>query len=177
MTKIQHIKDFIVSPVDSYFFDANVWIYIYGVSSGYEKKKQEKYSQLYRDILDRKASLFITALVLSELVNRILRIDFEGWKKSQNRINASFKKDFRNSETYKDSLNNIKEILKEIYHHSERRPDDFNSIDFECIINNISNKQDFNDLYLAKICEKNKLILVTEDKDFCSYNGDLTILL
>lgn len=85
-----------------YLFDTNVWLYIYGPVAGSNAKKQRIYSNLLNSIIERRAVIFITSLVLSEYINRVLRIGFQQWKDNGN-YSADYKRDYRSTNNYKDT--------------------------------------------------------------------------
>lgn len=55
-----------VSPNSAYFFDTNIWLFIFGPVASTNKRKQSIYSQLLKNILSRNAVVFVSSLVLSE---------------------------------------------------------------------------------------------------------------
>ena len=169
------IKDYIVSPQECFFFDTNVWIFLYGLIANYEKKKQQSYSSLLSQIINRKSMIFISSLVLSEFINRNLQLEFKHWKNITGNVNADFKRDFRQTVEYSNAKKTTIDSVKEIIEVTERRPDDFNAIDIDELLN-YSNDCDFNDAYIAMNCKKGKMILVTDDKDFSWSYPELKIL-
>lgn len=175
--KVDKLKDHNVSPLNSYLFDTNVWIYIYGPMAGSEKKKQSLYAGLLRDIVDRKAGLFITSMVLSEYINRVLRIEFEQWKKRNNLYNADYKRDYRPTEDFQDTLDDVKAQVKDILSNiTQKRPDDFNNIDIDGIVNSMSNFADFNDAYLVRCCERGNMCFVSDDKDINKIQSSIRLI-
>lgn len=175
--KVDKLKDHNVSPLNSYLFDTNVWLYIYGPMAGSEKKKQSQYASLLRDIVDRKAGLFITSMVLSEYINRVLRIEFEQWKRRNNLYGADYKQDYRPTEDFQEALDDVKAQVKEILHNvTQKRPDDFNNIDIDGIINSMSNSADFNDVYLVRCCECGNMCFVSDDKDIANIQSTIRLI-
>jgi len=175
--KVDNLKEHNVSPLNSYLFDTNVWLYIYGPLANSERKKQNLYAKLLRDILDRKAGLFITSIVLSEYINRVLRIEFDHWKKRTDNINADYKRDYRTTDDFKDSLTDVKAQVKDILHNvTQKRPDDFNNIDIDSIVNTMSNSSDFNDVYLVRCCERGNMCFVSDDKDIVNIPSTIRLV-
>ena len=174
--RIDPINKHTVSPMNSYLFDTNVWLYIYGPMAGSEKRKQKLYAKLLRDIVDKKACLYITSMVLSEYINRVLRIEFDQWKENTGNHNADYKKDFRSTSEYTDSLASVKAQVKEILSFSQKRPDDFNSVNIESIIDSMSNSADYNDIYLVRCCEVGKMCFVSDDNDIMSINSTIKVV-
>ena len=175
--KVDKLKEHNVSPLNSYLFDTNVWLYIYGPLAGSEKRKQSQYASLLRDIVDRKAGLFITSMVLSEYINRVLRIEFEQWKKHNGLYNADYKRDYRTTEDFQDALADVKaQVMDILYNVTQKRPDDFNNIDIDGIVNSMSNSADFNDVYLVRCCERGNMCFVSDDKDIVNIQSSIRLI-
>lgn len=172
MATVSKIKDFKVHSDNVFFFDTNVWMYVFGPMAGAKTDQQRYYSQLLRDIDTAKASVFVSSLVITEYVNACLQIEFKIWKKKpENAIKLAvnqdfnFKRDFRPSVEYKIALRNVKSQVKDILAVSERIPDCFNRIDVMPLFDWVN--IDFNDAYYMRLCgeQSNKVTLVTDDKD------------
>ena len=156
---------------DTFFFDTNVWMYLYCPLGNYSKdKKQKQYSSLLNEILNRKSGVFINSLVLSEFANAYLRIDFELWRKLPENIEKnSYKRDFVKSHQFKTSVSDVKTLIRNILKISERSGDEFNAINLEDIFNEFGNS-DFNDSYYIALAQMKNFIIVTDDADFFSAN-------
>lgn len=59
---------------------------------------------------------------------------------------------------------------------SERRPDDFHSINMDSIFYEMSSDSDFNDSYYVELCDKNNMILVTDDTDLLNTQKNISIV-
>lgn len=158
-----------------YLFDTNVWLYIYGPVAGSNAKKQRIYSNLLNSILERKAVIFITSLVLSEYINRVLRIGFQQWKDNGN-YSADYKRDYRGTDDYKDNLADAIAQVEDILKITQRRPDDFNAMDINAILAAMSQSSDYNDSYLVKCCENANIKFVSDDRDIISINSTITVI-
>lgn len=172
---VSSVKNYIVSPQECFFFDTNIWIFLYGQISNYEKKKQKEYSNLLYQILSRKSLLFVSSLVLSEFINRSLQIEFRNWKRKTGNVNADFKTDFRQTSEYSISMAATLSAVKDILSLAARRPDDFNAIDTDALLS-YGNDCDFNDAYIAMSCKRGNIILVTDDRDFPKSYPNLKII-
>lgn len=170
------IKDYEVSPTDSYVFDTNVWIFLFGPIAGSNLKQQTLYAQLFQEIQSRGATIFITSLILSEFINAVLRINFINWKNQEDNVNADFKRDYRPTEHYKNALAEIKENVKIILNHTQKRNDDFQSMGFVSLHRFLDNNCDYNDAYLLKYCIVNKLHIVSDDKDIAQQEVDIKVI-
>ena len=175
MATVNKIKDYEIHSVDVFFFDTNVWMYVFGPMAGAKTLQQRYYSQLLRDIGTARASVFVSSLVITEYVNACLQIEFRNWKKKpENVAKTNFKRDFRPTQDYKDALRSVKSQVKDILAVSTQIPDGFNNIDVMPLFD--WNDIDFNDAYYMRLCDKqsNKVTLVTDDKDILN-NPNITV--
>lgn len=172
------IKNHEVSPAYSYIFDTNVWIYLFAPIAGAKKYKQKVYSQLLKDIGLRKATIWISSIIVSEYVNAVLRLAFKQWMRSNGLYQADFKHDFRPTADYKAALADVKLQVKAILDVCACRPDDFNQIDVSGIIDSMNTTSyDFGDAMIADICNRNKeFLLVTDDSDLTLAKVPFTII-
>jgi len=154
-----------VRSSDLFFFDNNVWIYIFGPIANSNKDKQGVYSSFLRQIQSARATIFINSLVIAEFANFCLRLGFKQWKEEHRLYDAEYKRDYIQSDHYKESIKDTIANIKAICKTSERHPDDFNAVNFDNILNN-STIIDFNDSYYSAYCVLNNLKIVTDDKDF-----------
>ena len=176
--KVNNVKDYEAKTGGSYFFDNNIWMLLFAGIAGAHMDKQRKYSRLLQDIRNRDGIIFISSLILSEYINRSLRLYYEQWIVSNNKIRAvtDYKRDYRGSEDYKTALKSVISEVEDILSISERRPDDFNSIDINTVLKDMSTDSDFNDSYYVELCDKNKMILVTDDKDLVNTSKNINIV-
>lgn len=160
----------------SYLFDTNIWLYIYGPVAGSQQRKQRVYSNLLHTILDRKATIYITSLVLAEYVNRVLRMGFKQWEISNQRPGSDFKRDYRTTDDYKDTLSDAIAQVEDILKITQRRPDDFNAIDINSVLVSMEQSSDYNDSYLVKCCERGGMKFVSDDGDITSINSPIMVI-
>lgn len=166
MATVEKIKGYQVKSGDLFFFDNNVWMFLFSPISNVNESQQRIYANLLREIRATQATIFINSLVVSEYINSSLRLNFGHWKdrvSKQGNLTPDYKLHYRPTDDFKTGLIAIYEEMKEILSISERRPDDFNALDLNSLFTTKS--MDFNDAYYANFCEKNSLILVTDDKD------------
>ena len=119
-----------------------------------------------------------SSLILSEYINRSLRLHFDQLIVAEGRIKSftDFKKVYRCTKDYYSSLKTTISEVDDILQISERRPDDFNSIRIGDILNNMTTESDFNDSYYVELCHRNNLILVTDDKDLINTQKNINIV-
>lgn len=178
MATIEHIQDYKVKSSDIFFFDNNVWMFLYSSAiSGSKRYEQRIYGILFREIQCVKATIFINSLIASEYVNANLRLGFEQWKRiPENIARTSYKLDYRPSQSFAENRDIVYAELEQILKFAERRPDDFNAIDPIKLLGALGSKMDFNDAYYVSYCNLNNLIFVTDDKDMFDTSSDIKIL-
>lgn len=172
---VHSIKSFEVKSNQSFFFDNNVWMFLYCPIGNYNENKQKSISNLFEKILNRNCSIVINGLILSEFSNAYLRLDFNLWKEENQNLSASFKNDYFNTPRAQETRKIITSTVKnKILKVSEKYPDSFNSLNFDDIFKTYQ-VLDYNDAIIHNECKNKKWILVTDDEDFSKFN-DVTIL-
>lgn len=148
----------------SVFLDANVLIYLFWPTG--QHYFEQNYARVFSQLLKQGNDLFIDFLVISEVVNRILRIEHQ-----KNNPTQKFK-DFRNSNEGKDALNDIYIILKnDILSRFNIVGKTYNRKDIEnCLM---VDELDFVDKATAILCKENSFVLLTNDKDFKGSDLDI----
>jgi Zn-finger protein len=91
MIKIQDISTYIPKATDIFFFDNNVWMFLFCPIANAKKEQQKKYSQFYKEVNSVSACIWINSLVLSEFCNAWLRIEFKNWKNKNDKHNYNHK--------------------------------------------------------------------------------------
>lgn len=147
------------------FLDTNVLIYLFWPTGNLSF--EENYARAFGVLLRQKNKLFVDFLVISEVINRILRIEHKKLNPAQ-----TFK-EFRDSQNGKDAMNDIYVIVRDnILKQCDVIGKTFNKQDIEnCLI---VDELDFVDKATVTLCKENALLLLTNDKDF--RNVDLDIL-
>lgn len=176
--EVSRIRDYEVSPMDGLFFDTNVWLHIYGPIAGARRDKQRVYSRLLDQAISRDATIWITSMVLSEYINRVLRIGFQQWMRNKQLKQADFKHDYRLTEDYKETLEDVKQQVRDILciKQVSKRSDDFSSLNINTILDSMQSDCDYNDAYIIRCCEKNNLKLVSDDTDMQSINSRVKMI-
>lgn len=165
----------IATDGSNYFLDANIWLKILNpkIKSSY---KDKAYRSFFDSIINNsKTKIVVPSLVLSEVINRILREVHMGKYISKiKRTDSSFvptadfyKSDFRKTEDFRIAYNLVCDEIKN-YHSSITLINDGLGSDFKFkhILKDPPSGLDFNDYYYYNICKKNNYILITDDKDF-----------
>jgi len=170
MSKIHDIKTYYPTSEDTFFFDNNVWMYLFCPIGNFQQEKQRLYTSFFNRICTANACIWINSLVLSEFCNAWLRIEYNNWKKKpENNFRNNYKKDFVPSETYKEVIKEIKSTLPQLLKKTERCSDNFNAIDLNAIYSELENC-DFNDSYYLELARMNHWKIVTDDADFFKNN-------
>jgi predicted nucleic acid-binding protein len=147
------------------FVDANVLIYLFWPTG--QHSFESNYARVFRNLLRQGNSLYVDFLVVSEVVNRVLRIEHL-------KLNSNQKfKDFRNSQDGKDVVSDIYLIVQnDILGIFKIVGKSFKQRDIESFL--IVDQLDFVDKATVSICSENNLVLLTNDRDF--KNSELDIL-
>lgn len=147
------------------FFDANVLIYLFWPTGQHFFEKN--YARVFRNLLRQGNNLFVDFLVISEIINRIERIEH---KKSNPTIEF---KTFRDSQDGKDVVNDIYIIVEnEILKRFNIIGRTFDKQDIQNYL--VVDELDFVDKAIVSLCKENMLVLLTNDKDF--RNTDIDVL-
>lgn len=170
------ISNYTVGPSDNFFFDTNVWIFMFATIASSSKNKQAKYTSFFQEIISRDATIWINSQVVAEYVNRCLHLEFDKWKIQTNRINADFKKDFRPTDDYLSALEDVRTQVKLILEKSQKHPDDFNSINVEAILQSMGTAYDYGDAIIVDLCKRKKFKLVTDDSDMTKSNFSFPVI-
>jgi uncharacterized protein YpiB (UPF0302 family) len=109
---------------------------------------------------------------MSELINLILQIEFKNYCKKNSYLDF---KEFRerNSE-YLDALKNAKDLAESILKTTTLRGGIFTPEELKNIVS-MCDRADFNDIYYAQFCLKEKAILITHDFDFNAIDFDIEL--
>lgn len=150
------------------FFDANVLIHIYWPTMPKHNEYTE-YSNIFGILLKQKNKLEVSSSVISEIINSVMRFEYNKNHKQSYR----YYKLFRDSKYGKSVLSDIYDIIKnKIFNRFDISDKEFSKNDIESMLK--VDSLDFNDKIILDICKKNNFILVTHDADFS--NSDIDIL-
>lgn len=148
------------------FFDTNILIYLFWPTQSYW---EAKYSAIFQRLLSQENDLVVDFYVISELINRVLRIEYA--KNIPENSPVKFKS-FRENPDGQSAIDDIYQIVKNkiitrfcIFGKS------FNKSEIEGFLKN--DGLDFNDKALAAICKENNFVLLTNDKDFSAVDLDI----
>ncbi len=164
-------SDFRPSLGEMFFLDTNVWLYLY---YPHFSKNDQRLADLYSAFFAKVAAEPIqTNLVqMSELINSVIRAEFRIYQEGGKTI--SFKQ-YRETGHGKNAMAQAHTITSNILKSATLRsgiftPDELKVMVLKC------DKADFNDIYFAHYCMKQKLTLVTNDFDFNACDEDIVVL-
>ena len=150
------------SASEHYLLDTNIWLFLYCPIGDHRKGIIKKYSSFYNKLLKAKSTIYITNLILSEFINRYLRIDCDLKKIPRNK----YKSDYRYSSGFFKTFNIIEKTLKEkILSRVNCLDDEMSHMSFDQILSD-SRKTDFNDAYISHLLRGKGINILTDDYDF-----------
>ena len=146
------------------FVDANILIYLFWPTGSH--RFEQNYARVFRTLLRQGNDLYIDFLVISEVINRVLRIEH-----SKLNSNINFKT-FRDSQDGKDALDDIHTIIKgNILNCFNIEGKIFNNQELENLM--VINDLDFVDKATVSLCSEKSLVLLTNDGDFKNTGLDI----
>lgn len=165
---IQNIADLKDRQV---FFDANVLIYIFWPSGSYRWERD--YSTAFRQLLRQKNELLVDFLVISEIVNRAIRLEYDKYlfANALSRTGLSFKQ-YRDNEEGQAALSDIHLIVAtNILAKFTIIGKSFTKDDIQSFL--VIDTLDFTDKGILHICKDNACVLLTNDKDYRTADIDI----
>ena len=143
------------------FFDANIILYLYWATGN--RHWTNKYSSLYKLLLNQGNRMYINFLVISEVVNRAIRIEHDKYNKIQ-KTEIGYKK-YRDSDAGVEALDDIYTLLEDdILTHFNIVDDGYDKSDIIEFLN--VDNLDFGDKAIEKSCNDRNMVLLTNDADF-----------
>ncbi len=155
----------------SVFFDANVLLYIFWPTG--DHRWEADYSRAFKQLLLQRNPLHTDFVVLSEVLNRVVRNEYDKHLVANNLTSQGFKyKDFRKSSEGISALDDIHLIVKhDILPRFTCLGKAFQNIDIERFLHNT--QEDFVDKAIADLCQHHGFVLFTNDGDFNTSNLDI----
>lgn len=146
------------------FIDANVLIYLFWPTG--RINFEQTYATVFRNLLRQGNNLYVDFLVLSEVINRAIRTEYEKFLISNGYAKSQIKfKDFRDRDEGKEAVKDIYLLVREnILNKLNVTGKAFNHQDIESFLQHDS--LDFVDKAIENVCADNDFVLLTNDKDF-----------
>lgn len=184
MLKISYREDFAIKKGDILFFDTNVWINLFTPTKEEDLRTEilrNKAAACYKQALEKKVKIYTSSIVISEFVNRYLRIMYAAEKSENPKMYMganAYKEVFRKSEKYREYLDEALDMVRlNILDAAERTDDAFSSFDINDYINRPGKENlDFNDYCIEHICRKRNYKLVTADMDYRKANTPCEVI-
>lgn len=165
--KMRYFASSIPSLKDrTFFFDANTLIYIFWPTSP-DSQESIDYGSIFATLIKNNAVLVINEIVISEIINRVLRIEFY---KTEMPIDKF--KEFRDSPEGQSVQADIYKIIKNRILNRFQIVNESYSKDEVSSLLDIS-KLDFNDKIIELMCKKKSMILLTHDYDYSTSDVDI----
>jgi len=163
---IKYIGKHKINSLNYYFFDTNIWIFLFHPLGSYKSFQTKQYAKLLKDLLTNQCKIIISSIILSEFFNTVLRYEFNILRDKHPSTYKNFKKDFKGTKRYNSIINSLMKIVKsQILSIAKPIGDDFDKINIDDILKSLL-KMDFNDNCIVELCTKNNIVLVTDDSDF-----------
>jgi predicted nucleic acid-binding protein len=162
-----------IDPQDgkTYLFDTNIWLAV--LEAYYNEHKYRNYINFFDKIVNGvpapNSRIALTAVLLSEIINRILRDIYYHEYLNDNGLEkdtSPYKTTYRKSAQYPIDVENICANIRAFHSKIDFISDNLNIYSCKKLIKNIPPNLDFNDHIITKICKDQGLILVTNDSDF-----------
>ena len=156
----------LVEEKNKYIVDTNILIYLYGDTAlKTETKKVKILYEKYNKALNLGCKVYIQAVVISEFINRWHKLEFDKIKRLEKNYKLNYKKNYRDTEKYKENNEFIMKTIKDsILSRCIMINDNFNDEDKEKLFAD-NEGQDFNDVLIINIANKNGCYLLSADID------------
>lgn len=167
------MREFSPQKSDVILLDTNIIIDLfYPMNVG---KNVAETADVYNRILKSGAKIIMSAIQISEFVNRCIRFQFDLYKADHPEC-ISFKNDYRGTEDYNACMQVIIDIIKNEWQGKVIYVDDkFSELPFEKILT-YKFSYDFNDAIIVEIANKYDAVLVTNDTDIINYDVKSTVV-
>lgn len=174
-----HTRDFHPAQGQVMIFDANIWIFYLQINPDPRADRYQKFvSRLIKEQGD--PVILLPAMVLSEVVNRLLKQNYLGpFLQSQpgkaalaalspdiqGKEDLMFKKAYRPSDQYLDDRNNIYTSIFSLTQNLRLISDKFEEQDLDQLIEGNAGL-DFTDETIVRLAQDYNAVIVTDDGDF-----------
>jgi len=152
----------------SVFFDANILLYLFWQTGA--KKWEKSYASIFGLLLKQQNRLVVDFMVVSEVINRAMRIEYEKYKKTTG--NECYYKTYRNSADGEDALKAIYIIVKNRilnYFLVDGKINTKSDIESYLTVDHL----DFNDKSIVSLCLEKNYVLFTNDSDYSACDVDI----
>lgn len=160
--KAHDVAKYVFSKGEQILIDANVWLYLQPPSVQPPPRFAWQYSNALKQILSAGAKPVIESLILSEYLNRYLRLEYDfGWRTKYPKF-----KDFRKSSDFAPVAQSAVADAKTILKLAVPQDTQFCAIDLAAVLAETeAGSLDFNDSVLVENCRLQGWKLLTNDGD------------
>jgi predicted nucleic acid-binding protein len=142
--------------------DANIWFYLFPPTAQPVPRWATVYSGAFSRLLHAKATPIVDGLVLSEYLNRYVRLEYDAFWRSSYPKYKDFRKSADGINVLQDAVAEMRQILKTSAPHDTPLA----SMDIAAVLGEVQNGSlDFNDGLLIQTCRLNGWKLLTHDHD------------
>jgi predicted nucleic acid-binding protein len=170
VNEIQNLKDRKV------FLDTNIWIYLFCPLSHSREFVVKKYSRAFNHLIRSNSKLYTDVTVLSEFINRYLRLAFYVYiENNEKGKDFDFKRDYKQTEDFNDNIKLIVTTIKnKILSRVSIANVNYKNKNIKALIDSLKKRMiDFNDLHIEKLCKLKGFILLTDDGDYADSSLDI----
>lgn len=169
--KAYDLSSYSFSSNELVLVDTNVWLYLFPAPTDPSNRFSTQYSTAFSNLVSAQAQPVLDPIVLSEYLNRYIRIEWEGNYKTQY---PKFK-DFRKSSDFSTIASAAETFAKRILSFCQIHSIPANGLNLNQALADFSTGSvDFNDAILVCICKTLNLKLMTNDSDF--QDGGIEVL-
>ena len=166
IVKVKDIRSCQPQKGERFFFDTNIWLYLYCPIGNYNRKRISRYADFLKSCLNSEATIYTSSLILSEFLNTYARLEFNILENKYPSTYKNYKIDFRNAKVGEKTILEIISILKNNVLKIAKKVDDhFKSIDINTLLDGIE-YSDYNDRYYTILGVLENMTIVTDDIDF-----------
>jgi len=168
-TKYIDIETYTPQAGETFYFDTNIWMFLYCPVGNYKRAIIGKYDRFLKNILQNQSAISISSLILSEFFNAYLRLEFSFLKGANPRKYRDYKRDFRKKKIYEKKALEVKIIVeRQILALARRIDDKFSQLNIDDLLEEIE-LSDFNDKFHAMLAASDCDKIVTHDADYGSF--------
>ena len=166
------LSSYSFSSDEQILVDTNVWLYLFPAPGNPPYNFAQQYSTAFANLVSAQAQPILDPMVLSEYLNRYIRIEWKGGYRDQH---YSKFKDFRNSPEFPAVASAAEILAKKLLSFCQIHSIPADELNLNLALANFSaGIVDFNDALLVDICKKRSLKLMTNDGDF--QDGGIEVL-
>lgn len=175
MNNVMDVETYVPQDGDKYFFDANIWLYFYCPIGNHSRNTIRKYDGFLKKAINSDTAIYISSLVISEIVNRWLRLDFNILERKK-LVKNNYKNHYRGSKYYLNTVKEVKAVFNnQLFKISTPLDDRATEISLPDVLSGLG-KTDFNDSYYHHLAKLDNLLVVTNDADFAELDTGISIL-